>query len=149
MWRRKKDNDATAGTDPVADCLSTGVGDECEAFLAGQLVAHFLNRRRPIPPVAWLNRVVHATANELAILAVGITDTYQPGTWTRAVSYLARTVQERARETGRPVDEIQRELLLPLELELIGDPGSVKLDAADLIRVALARIYEQPELGRA
>jgi len=148
MWQKKRDDDATQSTAPAApDSFCTGVGDECEAFLAGQLAAHFLNRHRPIPPVAWLNRVVHATANELAILAVGTSDTFQPGTWARAVSYLARIVQERARETGRPVNEIQRELLLPLELELIGDPESVKLDAADLIRMALARIYEQPELS--
>jgi len=94
-----------------------------------------------------LNHVVHATTDELAILALGTTDMLQPATWQRAVSYLARSVFERARETARSIDEIRHELLLPLELELIGDPESANLDAADLIRLALARIYEQPELS--
>jgi len=149
MWRKKKrgHDGPPAGDPPAADEFATGVGNECEAFLAGQLAGYFVRRGRPVPPVAWLNKVVHATIDELAMLAVGTTDVPQPATWRRAVGYLARTVFERARESSRSIDEIQRELLLPLELELIGNPESVGLDAADLIRLALARIYEQPELS--
>jgi len=71
----------------------------------------------------------------------------QPSTWRRAVGYLSRSLLERARETGRPIDRLQRELLVPLELELIGDPAAAHLDAADVIRLTLARLYELPELS--
>jgi hypothetical protein len=34
-----------------------------------------------------------------------------------------------------------------LELELIGDPAAAHLDSAEVIRLALARLYELPELS--
>lgn len=126
--------------------FDASVGDECEAFLAGQLVAFLRHTGGPVPPVAWLNRLVHATSTELILLAGGAADAVQPAAWWRAVSYLSRSLLERARDTGVPVEQLQRELLVPLELELIGDPAAAQIDAADLIRVTLARLYELPEL---
>jgi hypothetical protein len=143
MWRKRKRQ-----REPVVNAavFDSGLGDECEAYLAGQLAAYLRDARRPVPAVGWLNQVVHATTNELALLAVGTTNTVPATTWQRAVGYLARTVLERARETGRPIDELQRDLLLPLELELLGHPDAVDFDPADLVRLALARLYELPEL---
>jgi hypothetical protein len=63
------------------------------------------------------------------------------------VGYLARCLLERARETGRPIEALQRELLVPLQLELVGDAAAVHLDPADLIRLTMVRLYELPELS--
>ena len=67
--------------------------------------------------------------------------------WRRAVGYLSQMLLERADETGQPIERLQQELLVPLELELMGDPSAVRLDAADVIRLTLRRLYELPELS--
>ena len=145
MWgRRRTDRDPT-GKDPGFD---TGVGDECEAYLAGRLAAYLQWVGRPVPPVGWLNQLVHATPAELSFLVTADVYAVQPSTWRRAVGYLSRSLLERARETGRPIDRLQRELLVPLELELFGDPAAAQLDPADLIRLTLARLYEFPQWQR-
>lgn len=145
MWRRRKRDRESGGKLTGFD---TGVGDECEAFLAGRLAAHLQDLGRPVPAVGWLNQVVHATPRELSMLAVnGEAYAIQPLAWCRAVGYLARCLLERARETGRPIEQLQRDLLLPLELELIGDPGAAALDSAEVTRITMARLYELPELS--
>lgn len=63
------------------------------------------------------------------------------------MGYLARSLLERARETGRPIEELQRELLVPLELRLIGDAAAADLDPADMIQLAMTRLYELPGLS--
>jgi hypothetical protein len=124
------------------------VGDECEAYLAGRLAAHLQARHRPVPPAGWLNQLVHASPEELAVLATGANGhALQPATWRRAVGYLAQMLLQRARETGRPTATLQRELLVPMELELLADPDSADLDPADLIRLTLGRLFELPGLS--
>jgi hypothetical protein len=143
MWRKRKQH-----REPVVNAagFDTGLGDECEAYLAGQLAAYLREARRPVPAVGWLNQVVHATTNEVALLAVGTADGMQATTWQRAVGHIARTLLKRARETGRPIEELQWDLLLPLELELLGHSDAAALSPADLVRLTLARLYELPEL---
>jgi hypothetical protein len=137
MWRKGKQEPEQAG----------GIGEECEAFLAGRLAVYLQGKGRPIPPVGWLNQLVHATPDELEFLATGgSAEAVQPSAWCRTVAYLARSLLQRAQVTGRPIGELQRELLIPLELELIGNPSSAGLDSADVVRLTLTRLYELPEL---
>lgn len=144
MWRKRNGEDADDG----GSVPETDVGDECEAYLSGQLAAYLQCRHRPVPPVGWLNQVVHATPNELAFLSnCANSFAIQPTMWRRAVGYLSQMLLERAKETGRPIQALQQELLVPLELELMGDPSAVQLDAADVIRLTLRRLYELPELS--
>jgi hypothetical protein len=144
MWRKREGDDGDHGG-PLPE---TGIGDECEAYLSGNLAAYLQCRNRPVPPVGWLNQVVHATPNELALLATCANSfAVQPAMWRRAVGYLSQTLLERADETGRPIERLQQELLVPLELELMSDPSAVRLDAADMIRLTLRRLYELPELS--
>ena len=90
---------------------------------------------------------MHATPAELVILANELGDDVPPMAWRRTVGYLARSLLERSRETGRRIEQLQQELLVPLELELIGDDAATSFDAADMIRLTLARLYELPELS--
>jgi len=142
MWRKRK-----PGPKPERDPFGNPVGDECEAFLAGRLGAYLRQEGRPIHAVSWLNQVVHATPEELDRLALLGAQLDYVSTWHRAVGYMTRSLLERAAETGRPVGELQSTLLLPLELRLLGDPDAASLDPADLIRLALATLYEMPELS--
>ena len=140
MWRRSRRDRWEDHND------DTGLADECEAFLAGRLGAFLQEAGRPVPPVAWLNEVAHATPEELAELAASAPPpTFHPSSWRRTVGYLSRSLLERARETGRDIDTLQRQFLVPLELELIGRPESAGLDPADVIRITLTRLYELPD----
>lgn len=144
MFRRKRKSEERAAAHPL---FGSGIGDECDAYLAGRLAFYLRELGRPVPPVAWLNRVVHATPAELVILANEADDTDQPMAWRRTVGYLARTLLERSRETGQRIERLQQELLVPLELELIGDAAATQLDSADMVRLTVARLYELPELS--
>jgi hypothetical protein len=144
IWRKRKRDLEPAVAHPA---FGSGIGDECDAYLAGRLAFYLSELGRPVPAVAWLNRVVHATGSELVILANETDETDQPATWRRTVGYLARTLLERSRETGHRIEQLQQELLLPLELQLIGDATAVGLDSADLVRLTLARLYGLPELS--
>lgn len=142
MWRRR-----TPEPEPERDPFGSPVADECEAFLAGRLGAYLRETGRLVLPIAWLNRVVHAPPDELDRLALlGASGAPVPR-WEGAVGYLARSLLARSAETGRPVAELQATLLVPLELRLVGDPDAAVLDAADMIRLALACLYELPELS--
>lgn len=144
MWRKRKGDDGDHGP-PLPE---TGIGDECEAYLSGRLAAYLQCRNRPVPPVGWLNQVVHGTPNELAFLASCANSfAVQPAMWRRAVGYLSQMLIERADETGRTIETLQQELLVPLELELMADPAAVLLDPADVIGLTLRRLYELPELS--
>ena len=147
MWRhRKQSREQSRQPAAVPAGFETGVGDECEAYLAGRLAAYLQRSGRPIPPAAWLNQLVHASPTELVFLAAEGADVIQPSPWHQAVGYLCRSLLERAAEIGCPVDGLQRDLLLPLELALIGNADAAELDSADVIRLTLARLYELPEL---
>jgi hypothetical protein len=144
VWRKRKQTREPAHEPSV---FSAGIGDDCEAFLAGRLALFLRASGRPVPPVGWLNQVVHAGRSELFRLASENGTVTGSLAWRRAVGYLARSLLDRARETSRCVEDLQRELRLPLELELLGDPNAVRLDSADMIRLALTRLYELPELS--
>jgi len=142
-WRGKRDGQPSDD----GGGLGTGVGDECEAFLAGRLARYLGAAGQPVPPVGWLNQVAHGTPAELSALArTSSMGTPPPSRWARTVGYLARSLLERSRETCRTIEELQRELLVPLELELIAMPECADLDPADIVRITLARLYELPEL---
>ncbi len=144
MWSKRKKARTEAR---VPARFDTGIGDECEAYLAGQLAVYLQDQARPVPPVGWLNQVAHASPAELALLSLGQSDGIESPVWRRAVGYLARSLLERGRETGRPLEDLQRGFRVPLELELFGDPEAERLDSADLILVTLTRLYGLPELS--
>lgn len=156
MWGwmgRKKGTDlskvaarVTAGGagEGVGAVPATGIGDECEGFFAGRLAAYLVDAGRPVPAFAWLNQVVHAGEVDLAVIAAGSPETIQPPSWRRTTAHLAESLLVRALDSGRPVASLQQELLLPLELELVADPDSALLDAAEVMRLALSRLFEIP-----
>src|SRR5205823_12227794 len=68
MWRRRERKQQR---EPERESVESPVGDECEAFLAGQLALYLRDRGRPVLPVGWLNHVVHASPDELGSPARG------------------------------------------------------------------------------
>lgn len=128
-WRRRDSADVQVGP---------SVGEECEEFLAGHLTEYLTVVGRPIPGWAWLNRVAHVRRDELILLASGGFPT-DPPAWRRALACLARAVLDQGEVDGG-LDEIQRRLLIPLELQLIGEPGGNTLSPSQLIDRVLTEL---------
>jgi len=138
MRRRRQDRQED-------QAVRLGVGDECEAFLAGGMVEYQTATGRPIAGWAWLNRLAHARGAELLIIASGGFES-DPPPWRDALAYLAREALERA-ETQGGITQVQRQLLVPLELQLIGDPAALRMRPGELVARVLDVLHGAGQTG--
>ena len=83
------------------------VVEEIEAFLQGTYAQWLVGHGRAVPVAAWLNAVAHGDDELICTLAAG--DDTVPPEWREALARLARTA----------TPEVQREILVPLELDLL------------------------------
>jgi hypothetical protein len=103
---------------------------------------------RRVPSWAWLNRVAHGTEADLSAL-IGGEHPWDGSTngntgWHRMVSFLAADLLALARATDQTLSALQREVLVPLELELAREDNHRRLNAAQLVSVALAALHGHP-----
>jgi hypothetical protein len=110
------------------------VGEECDAFLAGDWAEHLAAHGEPVPAWAWLNRVAHGRIDELRAL------TRTPGwghawmdEWDRLQACVADTLFQRARQLSSDVATLQLKVLVPLELMLLGDERVRRLPNPELL----------------
>lgn len=94
-----------------------GVAADCEAFLAGRYPEHLITQGRRVPAWAWLNQAAHARADVIIAAADRMPDDGRCLVWTDARAAVASMVAA-ALVWGADLDEIQREVLVPLEIEL-------------------------------
>jgi hypothetical protein len=103
---------------------------------------------RKVPSWVWLNSVAHGTEADLSALVRGEHpwDGSTSGNtgWYRMVSFLAADLVALARTTDQTVSALQREVLVPLELELANEDNRRRLGAAQLVSVALAALHGHP-----
>jgi urease gamma subunit len=94
---------------------------ECEHFLTGTYAFELLSHGLPVPEWAWLNVLVHAPVEVLVAqaarshrkrLRLGVT-----AQWRETVAILADELMTAASHAGCDVEELQRSILLALELE--------------------------------
>lgn len=99
--------------------LSRTLVGESEAFLIGQLAEQIDRNGERVPVWAWTNLLAHGSAADLETeRQVPYIRVNTPGErWRAARSYLAEEVSDLA-EGDEPLVEIQRKVLVPLELEL-------------------------------
>lgn len=136
MWRRWRDpDDRPTGQEPC-----TGVAEDAEAYLTGQLLARLVPRGVTPRPWAWLSSVARCSHYEMARIADRAYG-HREETWTWARGELARQVM--LRTSGRPdeVAALQREVLVPLELAL----GDDDIWPSELVGIAL---IEMELMGR-
>jgi hypothetical protein len=122
MWRRS------------ADSVITELAQECEAFLGGRFAEEVGASGSRIPAWAWTNLLAHGTEDELraADAAVPTGAIAADPTWHSARSYLASRVLDAAARYG-PLEQLQRAVLLPIELELAASTPSVKFQAREWV----------------
>jgi hypothetical protein len=110
------------------------IGDEVSAVLEGRAAGYFAVRGQPIPPWAVLNRLAHADWSQLTRLVEG----NKPGLTTER--FVAGHLLARAATPDR-LRQIQREVLVPLEMQLI-DRGKVDRLTADEVLEAGAEALD-------
>lgn len=99
---------------------SSRVVREIERFLAGDMVDAFSARGRWVPAWAWISLLTHAPAEVLQAHAgrgVGpkLRGQLDPA-WSGAVALLCRELLLVADQTGNSVEDLQRDVLLDVEL---------------------------------
>lgn len=102
----------------------TDVVKECEAFLAGRLAEEWIRDHHQVPDWAWLNVIAHGSHAKLAALRheeMGGLVTIEEA-WRHALVILADAAVGAADASACSLEEIQSEVLVPLELELSTRP---------------------------
>ena len=95
--------------DPV---IATPVGDECASFLAGTVAAvHRVDGHAPV--WTWLNVIAHGDSSAVEALA----DDGETADVERATQ---ATIARAVRADGRELTALQRDVLVPLEVGLVG-----------------------------
>lgn len=112
--RALKRRDDVAGEEPI---LHTDLADECEAFLEGSLVRCLQGHGAFAPVWTWLNEAAHGDEGEIRLLAEQL-DTDATDAQVRTRSAIARAVVHAL--TDRRLADLQRDLLVPLELRVAG-----------------------------
>jgi hypothetical protein len=133
MLRRDRDPDARA---LVADC---------EAFITGRYAEHLLARERTVPVWAWTNLLAHGSETDLheAMLLGAVRVPIGARLWWSARAYLAGEVLAQV-VPRRPLQDVQRDVLAPLELELAARRGVQLWRPAQLVQAVLAGLAEHP-----
>lgn len=140
-----------AADDPVQpgdDAMN--VADECEAFLWGRLVEWLIDEGRPIPTWAWLNKLAHATAEEIEAVAEGevaYSATREFDDWNQAVTVVAGDLIEQVDGDESLLGNVQRTLLVPFELAAMQSGTSFPMTPALLVSISRAVLRRHPSVG--
>lgn len=109
----------------------TAVAEECQAFLDGAYAEFADASEGPVPVWAWMNLLAHGTEAELReeALVLGAGDG-----WRQARAFLAGEVLEVIAASPRTLMELQHDVLVPLELDVVGCHCSNRWTPAQLVR---------------
>ncbi len=96
---------------------------DCERLLDGSYLDAACAIGSPVPNWAWLNKLTHCAESELLLIArrpFAFEQRSDLHAWARTLSFLAQELVQSSSRCGRSVAALQREALLPLELEMMG-----------------------------
>jgi hypothetical protein len=152
-FRRKRERTQGADHAPAEDHAwkDSGLADEVEAFLGGRFVDHLARHGQPVPAWAVVNRLAHADHAELVRLVDGdlLDARYgaaKPHAWAVPERFIAANILVTRGATPEHLREIQRGVLVPLELRLIEDTRHEKMTAEQVLD-AVARSLESFPTG--
>lgn len=131
MWWKKR-----ASNEPDPD---GGLGEECEAWLAGRWAEYLAGLGEPVPRWAWLNQVAHAS--EKAVRAMTRLPTVNNDEWLRLRGCVAESLIKEAAGKGVSVAELQRSVLLPIESALFHDANLYRFGNPELMVRILAALH--------
>ena len=108
----------------TADAVSDGnLVSECEAFLLGTYAEFLEARSQSVPAWAWTNVLAHGRREDVERIAGGVRAGWSSTRrWRVARACVAGELLDTVGR-GASLGDIQREVLVPLELELAGRRG--------------------------
>lgn len=121
---------------------------ECEAVLAGSYAEHLRQRHCPAPPWAWMNLLAHGAVEDLRRASALIGGSGRAQQWMAARAYLAGEVLGLVDQGLCPLDELQREVLIPLELRLADGPLVTRPLPGETVAAVLAELDAQRRTRR-
>jgi len=134
MWRRRRGQRGDERDHEV-----TRVADECEAFLSGRLALHLTATRQPAPSWISINRLAHGSVDEVLALGTGAEGLVRGSEWAGAIAYLAQLASELTGNDARRLQDLQRDVLVPAELDLAAD-WFRRHEPADVVTAVLAKL---------
>lgn len=111
----------------------------CEAVLRGRYVEHLEERHCRVPAWAWVNLLAHGSAEDLEN-ATSLAGDGQPQRWRAARAYLAGEILGVADRGGTSLRDLQRDVLVPLELHLASSEPTRGSRPGDLVTGVLAAL---------
>ena len=129
-WKRRASNEP----DPDG-----GLGEECEAWLAGTWAEYLAGRGEPVPRWAWLNQVAHAS--EKAVRSMTRLPDVNNDEWLRLRGCVAESLIKEAAGKGVSVAELQRSVLLPIECALFHNESLYRFGNPELMVRILAALH--------
>ena len=118
MWRHR--------ADPGAERLI----EECESFLAGEWGSRCEARRESVPVWAWMNVLAHGTEAELR---AATQDRPRDDEGRQALAFVANELVELIDTGIVELDAFQRDVLVPLELDVIACPATAQWRPGQLV----------------
>jgi hypothetical protein len=95
---------------------------ECQAFLTGTLAEYWDERGTVVPVWAWTNLLAHGSEQQIGESVIHPLRPRRTGrSWRIAQSFLAYQVLD-ALERGVALEDLQSNVLIPLELEMASHP---------------------------
>ena len=135
--------DAEAGDAGVSRPGPPGEGTElvaeCEAVLCGRYAEHLEERQRRVPAWAWVNLLAHGTAEDLQT-ANALGGQARTQRWRAARAYLAGEVLGTAEQGIATLGDLQRDVVVPLELQLASSERTSALTPSELVASVLAAL---------
>jgi hypothetical protein len=119
-------------TDPLA---------ALEAYRAGRYAEHLLDLGAAIPGWAWVNALAHGNVLDIAAAALAspnpasVPEPYRP--WFRARSAMAQALMRVTVRRGTRLRDVQRAVLLGMELELAATAEVLERDPVEVTALVL------------
>jgi hypothetical protein len=152
-FRRKPDDTPRDDRAPAAAHAwkDSGLADEVEAFLGGRFVDHLASHGQPVPAWTVLNRLAHADHAELVRLVDGelLEARFggpKPHAWAVPERFIAANLLVTRGTTPEALRDVQRSVLVPLELQLIDETRHEKMTAEQVLDAG-ARALETYRTG--
>ena len=96
------------------------LASEAEQFLDGSLLEDAFTSGRDVPAWIWLSAIAHGDERRLARIQNWLSDHQglrpELNGWGRVLQHLSTRLLETSKDMGCPTSDLQRSLLVPLEL---------------------------------
>ncbi|HEX4820405.1 MAG TPA: hypothetical protein VFV00_09375 [Acidimicrobiales bacterium] len=150
MWlrRARREHPASAhprtpAARPAPDVRST---NEFDAYLEGTYADWLLANGQPVPSWAWVNRVAHASLEELDAIADGqrlALEVPEVVVWEAVTTYLAKEMVARIDGDLTRLRNLQLDVVIPVELQLAAHRWA-QLAPVDLASRVLIALHDTP-----